>query len=118
MGPMDPERRLSDAALDEQPPLFLSQGSYRQRRLMDAVRLLPLLGVFLIGLPVLWAPGMPSGGTARGFVYLFAIWVLLIILAGVLARRLSRPLGDAHEAPPPGLGPDPDTGTGRGQGPQ
>ncbi len=70
-------------------PLFLARQSYRLRRLMDAARLLPVLGFFLFLLPMLWGPG--SGvphSTAFDGVYLFLVWPGLILCAGLIARRL------------------------------
>lgn len=73
-----------------QRPKFLARRSYRRRRMIDAARLLPVLGVFLVLLPILWQPAAtPEPDTARGGLYLFAVWILLIAAAFVLARRLS-----------------------------
>ncbi len=70
-------------------PLFLARRSYRRRRLMDAARMLPVLGAFLVALPILWPPaGTPGAETAAGGVYLFTVWALLIAAAAMLARRL------------------------------
>jgi hypothetical protein len=52
---------------------------------MDAARGLPFLGAFLFFMPILWAVG---AGTSVGKIYVFAIWVVLIVLAGVISRRL------------------------------
>ncbi len=55
----------------------------------DAARLLPLLGIFLIFLPVLWQPAQsPEPDTARGGVYLFAVWAVLVSGAFVMSRLL------------------------------
>jgi hypothetical protein len=79
-------------------PLFLARRTYRRRRLMDALRLLPWLGAFLFGLPLLW--GDPT--TAHGLLYLFAAWALLIVLSFALARRFAADPGT--DAEPPGDG--------------
>jgi hypothetical protein len=72
------------------PPRFLARQNYRRRRMADAARLLPLLGLFLVLLPILWRPAQtPEPDTASGGVYLFAVWLILIIAALFLARRLS-----------------------------
>jgi hypothetical protein len=71
-------------------PLFLARRTYRRRRLMDAARLLPWLGAFLFGLPVLWS----APETAAGLLYLFGAWVVLIVLSFALVRRLSEGPGD------------------------
>ncbi|MGB3313104.1 MAG: hypothetical protein WBB85_01730 [Albidovulum sp.] len=71
-------------------PRFLARQSYRRRRMADAARLLPLLGLFLILLPILWRPAQsPAPDTASGGVYLFIVWLVLIAIACILARRLS-----------------------------
>jgi len=71
-------------------PLFLARAVYRKRRLRDAARLLPLLGFFLLLLPLLWkaAPGRGAGQTV---VYIFGVWAGLIGLAAYLAPGLARP---------------------------
>ena len=74
-------------------PLFLARRSYRRRRMMDAARVLPVAGAVILMLPALWSPeATPEPDTARGTVYLFAAWGMLIACAFLLARRL----GDAQ----------------------
>ena len=76
------------------PPLFLAKSGYRRRRLHDAARLVPLFGVFLIFLPILWDPGAtPEVDTARDGLYLFGVWAGLIAIAAVLAPALRRNAG-------------------------
>jgi len=77
-------------------PIFLEKRSYRQRRMMDAVRLMPFLGLMLWMVPLLWplpeatpAPGtddaaMPMSVALR---YLFGVWALLILASWALWRR-------------------------------
>ncbi len=73
------------------PPKFVVRSSYRRRRLIDAARLLPALGLFLFMLPVLWRTAeTPEPDTARGGIYLFAAWFGLIVAAFLLSRRLMR----------------------------
>lgn len=81
-------------------PLFLARRPYRQRRVMDAARLLPMVGGVLFVLPVFWS-GDPfrAGSTAWGGLYLFAVWAGLIAGAALLSGRLGRIA--AEEAPPP-----------------
>jgi hypothetical protein len=74
-------------------PLFLARRTYRRRRLMDAARLLPWLGAFLFGLPLLWS----APETGAGLVYLFGAWAVLIVLSFALARRLSDDPGSGGE---------------------
>ncbi len=72
-------------------PLFLERGRYRRRRLGDAARLLPVFGLVLILLPIMWAPDTTGAArlTAWEGVYLFAVWALLIVVAAVLSRALA-----------------------------
>ncbi len=71
---------------DRPEPLFLARETYRRRRLMDAARFLPFLGIFFFIVPALWAD---AAGTAGGKYYIFVAWIVLICLAFLLSRRLS-----------------------------
>lgn len=72
-------------------PKFLARSSYRRRRIIDAARLLPFLGIFVFFLPILWHPAdTPEPDTARGGFYLFGGWLALILAAYLLARVLGR----------------------------
>ena len=76
---------------------FLDRKNYRQRRLRDAARVLPLFGMVLMFMPLMWSGGDPEQRlTSTGFVYLFGLWFVLIVLAAVLALVL-RPT-DADDA--------------------
>jgi hypothetical protein len=80
-------------------PLFLERETYRRRRLMDAARILPVLGMVLFLLPALWRrAGDPN--TAAESLYLFAVWGMLILAAGLLARPLRRTDAPRRAAPP------------------
>ena len=68
-------------------PLFLARETYRRRRVMDAARLLPFLGAFVFFVPAIWGGAV---GTVPGLLYLFLGWVVLIVIAAVIARVLSR----------------------------
>jgi len=81
-------------------PPFLARRSYRRRRMADAARLLPFLGLFLILLPILWQPRLsPAPDTAPGGVYLFAVWAVLVLGAFGLSRVLGAS-GEAEAGPP------------------
>ena len=80
-------------------PLFLKRGSYRKRRLRDGARLLPVLGLFLFILPILWAPGSSSvADTATDGLYIFAVWLGLVVVAAAMAPGLSDEAGEAPGA--------------------
>ena len=66
-------------------PLFLARESYRRRRLGDAAKLVPIVGLILFLLPLLWAAAARTGS---GIVYIFVIWAALIILIGFISKRL------------------------------
>ncbi|WP_170790446.1 hypothetical protein [Ruegeria lacuscaerulensis] len=82
---------------DRQPPgvrpsLFLERQSYRRRRLMDAARLLPILGAALIAIPLLWPESEGDNGVplSSAMFYIFICWGLLIgvsLIFGFAARR-------------------------------
>jgi hypothetical protein len=70
-------------------PIFLERASYKQRRLTDAARLLPLLGVVLWMIPLLWrAEGDAGTSNADALIYVFGVWVLLIGLSALIIRKL------------------------------
>ncbi|NBE08771.1 hypothetical protein [Paragemmobacter ruber] len=71
-------------------PLFLKRGSYRKRRLRDGARMLPVLGLFLFLLPILWSPGETAeADTATDGLYLFAVWIVLVLVAALMAPGLA-----------------------------
>ena len=74
-------------------PLFLARAVYRKRRLRDAARLLPCLGLFLLLLPAFWAGAAPGGAD---WVFVFAIWAGLIAAAAVLSPRLAEPESESE----------------------
>ena len=80
-------------------PVFLERQSYRQRRLIDAARLLPILGVLLLAVPLLWPEGnefeLGEGSAGQGLpvsramIYIFSVWAGLAIASALLVWRLS-----------------------------
>ena len=73
------------------PPVFLVRRAYRRRRMGEAARMLPLLGLVLFLLP---AAGLAEGQGAARIVYLFAAWIVLIVLSALIARAVSKPAED------------------------
>lgn len=70
--------------------VFLARETYRERRTMDAARLLPVFGVMVLFLPLFWSvEGPEAQNIAQGKIYLFSAWMLLIVLAALLSRRLA-----------------------------
>lgn len=71
-------------------PLFLKRRSYRKRRLRDAARMLPILGLFLFLVPILWDPAETlRADTAPDGLYLFGVWIGLVLVAALMAPGLA-----------------------------
>lgn len=70
------------------PPVFVERQTYRQRRVMDAARMLPILGAFLWLLPLLWFSSGGGPATSRAVLYIFGVWCLLIVGAALLSKGL------------------------------
>ncbi len=72
--------------------LFLERHSYRRRRIMDAVRMLPLLCTLLwLVLPTMWPNTAEEGAQTALSVaiwYLFVVWILAITASFALWRRV------------------------------
>ncbi|CTQ48750.1 hypothetical protein [Jannaschia donghaensis] len=69
----------------------------RRARIADALRLLPFLGLLLFVLPDLVLSGGPAttGATAPWLIYLFAAWILLVLLSAWLGHLHARAERDA-----------------------
>ncbi|MEY8830492.1 hypothetical protein AB9K34_19140 [Sedimentitalea sp. XS_ASV28] len=101
---MTQRRADGDPAARMRPSVFLERQSYRRRRLMDAARILPLLGAVLFALPLLW-PSVSDGAAqdagvtmSAAIVYVFSVWaalILAVLIFGRMTRAWSRP-GDAR----------------------
>lgn len=68
-------------------PVFLERASYKRRRLIDAARLLPVLGALLWAIPLLWRSGEGTSN-ATALMYVFGVWVLLIVFGALIVHRL------------------------------
>jgi hypothetical protein len=67
--------------------IFVERDNYRRRRLIDLVRLAPVLGAILWVVPLLWPnDGELNVGTADAIVYIFCVWFGLVVMSAVLAR--------------------------------
>lgn len=84
-----------------QSPLFLQRRSYRRRRIMDGLRMLPFLCALLwLVVPAMWPNGAEEGTSttlSSALGYLFTIWVLAIAASFALWRRL-RPEDETAQA--------------------
>ncbi len=87
---------MTDTMTDKASPLFLERRSYRQRRLMDAARLLPVLAALLWLVPLLWprsaaqaeAAGAATVTSSSAILYIFGVWTLLAVIAFVLSLTM------------------------------
>ena len=78
-------------------PLFLARATYRRRRLRDAARLLPVLGVLLLLVPLLWTPESEVALGSGDVAYFFLVWFGLIAMAAAIARGLRSGDGSDEE---------------------
>ena len=88
------------------PPIFLERQSYRRRRMLDALRLLPVLGVMLWMFPLFWPiEGGEDGdlvALSNAATYVFGVWLFLILCALLLWRVLRHDLpGDVDSTSTP-----------------
>jgi hypothetical protein len=78
----------------QKPSVFLERRSYRRRRLMDASKLLPMLGAMLLAIPMLWPTGAegenPPTSTSSAIIYIFLVWTLLIGVNVVFSMGVRR----------------------------
>jgi hypothetical protein len=82
------------------PPVssvFLERQNYRRRRLIDLIKILPLIGMMLWLVPLLWPiDGKERVSSADAMIYIFAIWFVLVIAKSIAARFLFRASDSDH----------------------
>ena len=72
-------------------PVFLERRSYRRRRLHDAARLLPVLGLLGWMVPLLWpVDSAKAPASSNVLTYVFLVWAVLIGACFVVSSRLAR----------------------------
>lgn len=79
-------------------PIFLARQTYRHRRLIDAMRFVPVLGFVLFMVPLLGGAGLQRG-TAAGGAFVFSVWFGLIAVAALLVRLLAKAPGGVANDP-------------------
>ena len=74
-----------------QSPVFVEKTTYRRRRMADAARLMPVLGIGLFLVPLLWKgdAGTEGARTVSVMLYIFLVWLFLAGAAAIVSRRLS-----------------------------
>lgn len=71
--------------------IFLERQTYRRRRLIDWIRMLPIIGLILWLVPLLWpVDGSGQVSTADAVVYLFAVWFVLVVIKAISSTALAR----------------------------
>lgn len=78
---------------DTSGPQFLDIRSYRHKRIVDAAKMLPLIGAggLVAPFPFFFASIGETGQVVPLAIYFFGLWLALIVLALVVSRTL---LGD------------------------
>lgn len=79
-------------------PLFLERRGYRQRRVRDAARMLPLLGLALWALPLLFSADGSPARTSQVLIYMFVVWLGLAAAAAALSLGLDTKPGPADDS--------------------
>ena len=73
--------------------VFLERSSYRRRRLLDALKLLPVFGAWVFLLPVFWPTNSESGASwamSSALIFIFGAWAVLVLVSAFILRRLNR----------------------------
>jgi hypothetical protein len=88
------------AQKDSAPAQFLDLKSYRQKRMLDAAKLLPISGALVFLFPLIYLFVSPHGPISPGItaIYFFVIWLALILLTRFLAPRLQATVKPASKA--------------------
>ena len=79
------------------PNTFLERRSYRRRRVVDAYRLLPLLGIWLFLVPVFWSATQAETELGSAFMYILFAWLFLITICAALKIMFDRLQADNSE---------------------
>lgn len=70
--------------------LFVQPQNYRVRRMVDGLRILPLVGAFLIVMPLFWGSAGSAVKSSAVMLYLFGVWAVLILLNFVITCRIGK----------------------------
>ena len=72
----------------DKPAIFLERRRYRKQRLRDVAKMLPILGVVLFFVPLLWQGDEPASN-ADAVQFMFGAWLFLIVLTWLIARKIA-----------------------------
>lgn len=70
---------------DRGKPSFLARGAYRQRRLRDVARSVPIIGLIVLSFPLLWNSNLQ---TSLPIIYVFGAWFFLVVVAGIVSAMI------------------------------
>ncbi len=74
-----------------EPLIFLERRTYRVRRLIDAIRLVPILGMLLWTIPIIIRQDVNDPAPISSvMIYIFVIWAILIVASFLLVRWITR----------------------------
>ncbi|MFB2594998.1 hypothetical protein ACEYYB_09110 [Paracoccus sp. p4-l81] len=78
---------------------FLARRAYRLRRMMDAARLVPVLGALAVILPVFHAGHHPQHPMwfGRGLALMLGVWLVMVLAAAVIGRVLAPAIGATED---------------------
>jgi len=84
-----PEQEV-ETSVNNSSRLFLERRGYRRRRIVDGARVLPVLGLLLWFVPLVWPTKGEVGaiGTSAATIYVFVIWTALIAIGAFLASKM------------------------------
>jgi predicted outer membrane repeat protein len=84
----------SHQAAERGTPQFLDLKSYRRKRIIDAAKLLPVIGAVGLFFPppflFLGDSSRESGGAIEVALFFFGGWIVLIVVALLLSRALTK----------------------------
>ena len=77
-----------------EPGVFLERRSYRRRRLLDGLKLLPVVAAWIFMLPLLWPEVSVEDETPKqmsaALIYVFGAWFVMILCGCSLIAALKR----------------------------
>ena len=70
--------------------LFVEPRNYRARRMVDGLRILPIVGIFLIAMPLFWGGSETPIKSSNVMLFVFGVWAILILTNFIMTRRIGK----------------------------
>ena len=70
--------------------LFVEPRNYRARRMVDGLRILPIVGIFLIAMPLFWGGSETPIKSSNVMLFVFGVWAILILTNCIMTRRIGK----------------------------